>query len=416
MANSMRKPMGATGSPQAGKPAKPTASDTSVQAFVLEGSTKTLRQVPFNKIVVRAEDYAFRDGSGPNPFSKKALQALMESIMQHKGIHVPLLLRDLGNGTFLLVDGHRRYFTLKLLIEAKVLGFTVDMLLPANVLAAGTSELVMVATGLSANLERQPLAYEGRLKATKKLYELGMPRKAIAQLLNVGESTVDRDLALASDAEMMDLVREHCIQATNASSLLAAAGKHNRRDALMSHYKQWLEETKAQIAADVAALKAQDADLNVPVSKTWPQSRLTPQLVRHWRVALEKNQDLVDPGFRFKALVRKDGGVQRIEVDSLNQAIDDMSAEDVAKVLQRCVDLAADLEPVLTSKMAEEQDEEAEEVAKVSPGQQRLQQLGWSQFASESDVDDDYDPDVEPDHDPEEFDGPWGEGGQPTVE
>ncbi len=217
-----QKPKGATGSPKAAapKPPKPTSSETKVEAFVLEGSKKTLRQVPFSKIVVREADYAFREGSGTNPFSEKSLQPLKESIMQHHGIHTPILLRDLGNGTYLLVDGHGRYFALKQLIDEKVLGFTPEMLLPANVMAAETSDLVMVATGISANTVRRPLAYEGRLKATKKLYELGMPRKAIAQLLNVGESTIDRDLALAGDEEMMAFVKSHWYSG-NERSILA---------------------------------------------------------------------------------------------------------------------------------------------------------------------------------------------------
>ena len=287
--------------------------------------------------------------------------------MGHGGIHTPILLRARGDGTYLLVDGHRRYFALKQLIEENVAGYTPDMLLPAHVLAAETSDLVMVATGVSANTDRRAFAYEGRLEGDEEVVRIGHATEGDLQLLGVGESTVDRDLALAGDDEMMAYVRTHCIQATNAASLLAAAGKHSRRDALMSHFTGWLEATKAQIAADIATLKAQDAEQSVPVSQTWPQSRLAAGLVKHWRAALEKGQDLTDPGFRFKALVRSDGGVQRIEVDALNKTVDDMSAEDVAKVLQRCVDLAAKLEPVLTNKMAEEsQESESDETGKTT--------------------------------------------------
>jgi len=224
-------------------------------------------------------------------------------------------------------------------------------------------------------------------------------------------------LLLAGDEEMMELVRSHCVTATNAASLLTAASKHERRDDLMAHLTQYVAATKAQIAAEVAALKAQDADSSMPAAKMWPQSRMAPELVRHWKIALEKNQDLADPGFRFKALVRKAGGIQRIEVDGLHKAVDEMTAGDVAKVLQRCVDLADALEPVLASKMAEEQGDEAEEAAaRVSPGQQRLQQLGWGQLVGGPDDDVDYDDDREPDHDPEEFAGPWGPDGQPLIE
>ena len=68
--------------------------------------------------------------------------------------------------------------------------------------------------------------------------------------------------------------------------------------------------------------------------------------------------------------------------------------------------------------MAEAHDEDAEDaVAKVSPGKQRLQQLGWGQLVGGPDDDGDYvpDDDREPDHDPDEFAGPWGPDGQPLV-
>ena len=317
-----QKPKGATGSPQAAaRPPQSSGPQTKPAdvEFVLEHTKKSLKQVPFSKIVVREADYSFREGSGTKPFSAKSLQPLKEKIKGHGGIHTPIMLRDLGNGTYLLVDGHRRYFSIKQLIEDGVAGFTPDMLLPANVLAAETSELQMIAAGLSANIDRQALAFEGRLKATRKLHELGMPIKSIAQLLGISDSTVERDLRLAGDEEMMQYVRTNCIQATAAAALLASAAKHDRRDDLMAHYKVWLEATKAQISADIAALKSQDADLTVPARKTWPQSYLTPQIVKHWQVDLEKNQPLVDPGFRFKAMVRTDGGMKRIEVDGSQQ-------------------------------------------------------------------------------------------------
>ena len=206
---------------------------------------------------------------------------------------------------------------------------TPDMLLlQAHVLAAETSDLVMVATGVSANTDRRAFAYEGRLKATKKLYELGMPRKAISQLLGVGESTVDRDLALAGDDEMMAYVHTRCIQATNAASLLAAAGK--RRVAGMPSCRTSRRMRFGDQGSDRRGHRypqGSGCGTVCACDKTWRQSRLAAGLVKRWRAALEKGQDLTDPGFRFKALVRSDGGVQRIEVDALNKTVDDMSAK-----------------------------------------------------------------------------------------
>ena len=105
-----QKPKGATASPQAAAPKPQNAGQQkqSAEVFVLPGSKKSLQQVRFDKIIVQEDTYAFREGSGSNPFSEKALQPLREEIMEYGGIHVPILLRDLGNGTYLLIDGHRR--------------------------------------------------------------------------------------------------------------------------------------------------------------------------------------------------------------------------------------------------------------------------------------------------------------------
>ena len=57
----------ATNPPKKAEPLK----QQSVEAFVLEGSKKTLQQVFFSKIVVQEDDFAFREGTGGNPFSKR---------------------------------------------------------------------------------------------------------------------------------------------------------------------------------------------------------------------------------------------------------------------------------------------------------------------------------------------------------
>ena len=378
MATKTKKPRAAA-PPQAG--AAPPA-----EAFVLDKPDMKIRQVKFRDIIARPREFAFRHEGDNDPFSPSSLGPLKESIKGQGGIHTPVLLKAYPDGSYVVTDGHRRYFALKQLIDEGVEGFTPDMLVPANVLAPTTSELVMIASALSANIEREPLGFEGRLDATRKLHQLGMPKKAIAQLLHVSDSTVERDLLLANDDEMKQFIREHKISATNAANLLAEAERNNRVKGFKKHLRAWLEAAKAELKAENEA-RAERDEPALSGAKAWLQNRMTPELVRAWREALEKGLPFSEPEFRFKALVHRKGGAPRIEIDSLRKDVNELAAADVAKVVQRCLDLAGELEPILLAKAAEEQQPTDSVVAgrKASLGLQRLRELGLAQLVGDQD-------------------------------
>ena len=156
-------------------------------------------------------------------------------------------------------DGHRRFFSLQQLVADGVAGFSADMLVPANVLGVDTDELTFVTASVSANIEREPLPAEGRMDATMRLHKAGMPRQTIADLLHVSKSTVDRDITLTGDAEMMRHVRElRTITMSNASQLLATANKAKRRDEFMAFLTEWGRQAQAEINAEVAARASRD--------------------------------------------------------------------------------------------------------------------------------------------------------------
>ena len=215
--------------------------------FELERAETTLQMVPFLKIIAKPEDYSFRKEGEEDPFSDKALRSLKEAIKRDKGVREPLLLKAIDNGFYLVGDGHRRLASVAQLIAERVAGFKRSMELPANVLQAGTRELVMLVASVSANVDREPYGPVGRMDAAKKLNQAGMPRASIAQLFQVGISTIDRDLLLAGDDEMLNLVRiKHFITMSNAATLLAAAHKVRRRDDLIKFLYLWANETQKQ--------------------------------------------------------------------------------------------------------------------------------------------------------------------------
>lgn len=376
--------------PQANAPAK---GKQVVETIQLEHPELTIQMVKFSDIFVLPDEYAFRGRSLDKPFSKSALHSLKERIKSAGQITDPLLLKDYAGGKKLMADGHRRYYSLKQLIEEGVEGFTADMLVPAHVLHAKTSKLVMIATALASNIERETLPYEGRLDATLSLHQLGMPVRQIADLLHVGETTVTRDLLLAKDDNMRDYVRRHVITASNAVTLLAVAEDAGKQKLLAEILSEWQLKTLDQLLAENKARVERD-EKPLRGSKVWLQNRMSPELIASWKDALEQGTPTAVPKFRFKALVRTDAGPARIEVDGLSKNVEDLASADVGKVIERCIDLAKELEPIFTAKLAKEkQGAAAKEEGGLTPGRKRLLELGFSELAGGAEEPDDGDDD-----------------------
>jgi len=368
-------------SPKAAGQQKPPA-----EGFKLPRPDMSVQQVVLSKIFAKPELNAFR-GRENDPYSKEAVKNLLESIKMQGGINTPLLLQARPGDTFEVGDGHRRLTSLLLLIADGVAGFSADMLVPANVLGLDTDELTFVTASVSGNVEREPLPAEGRMDATLRLHKAGMPRQSIADLLHVSKSSVDRDITLAGDTEMMNHVRVlRTITMSNAALLLATAEKAKRRDEFMGFLNEWHRQAQAEINAEIAARASRD-EPPLAEAQRYPRSRMTTEMVKHWRQALEKKLALTMPGFKFMASLNTDNGVPRVVIDPVVKPVADLSAADLAKIVRRCLDLAHVLEPVLAAKAAEENEaSEADAAGEVtSPGLERLRELGFSQLVGEDD-------------------------------
>ena len=350
-----------------------------VPSIAMELVDTQLGKVPFSKIRIDSESYAFRDDGD---FSPEALKALAEDIAAN-GLTTPLLVKALPDGTFLLLDGHRRYFAIKLLIEQGVAGFTAETPVPAHVIVSDASELTVVAKAVSANAQRQPYSDQGRIRAAVRLKRLGMPEAQIARLLGVSESTVARDLELGMDEEMMGHVRSHHLTSTTAAALMNAAARVGRLPEFKLEFQKWVDRVQQQVDAEELARAERDEGSLMLVEK-WPQRYLTGEQVRAWKEAMAAGTPLGEPTFRFKAMLRDDKGLKRIEIDGVSKSIGELSAADLAKILQRCVDLAEDLKPVLLAKKAEEEQvaKQPLEGTRKSPGREMLEGLGLGYLAS----------------------------------
>jgi len=221
-----------------------TDTQTPEQPFRLEGVQRELRQIPLSSIDMRPDDYSFR---AEDDLTEGRLDNLVEDVKAQRGIHTPLLVRALPDGRFLLLDGHRRFTVLGILVRHQVEGFHINMSVPAVVITSECSELDMLAMLASSNIQRKSLDAEGRQRLAYRLHREGMPKDQIAKLLGVSASTVDRDITLGADPRMMEHVRLNHIGATDAAKLVKLARDKDRYDEFMEVFESWVDRVQEHL-------------------------------------------------------------------------------------------------------------------------------------------------------------------------
>jgi hypothetical protein len=178
------------------------------------------------------------------------------------------------------------------------------------------------------------------------------------------------------------------IGATLAAEMLAAAEKAGRQEEFLSSFEHWTGETRRLIQAEEDSREAR-GERPMSKAKREVRSHLTPQLVEAWRQALKKERLLPQraPRSNFRAVLDTTGGIARIEIASLSKSVREMSAAELAIVLERCLDLSRELEPVLLSKAADERltsNSETDGQAGLRPGRARLVELGLGSLVGEA--------------------------------
>ncbi len=316
------------------------------QPFRLEGVQRELRQIPLSSIDMRPDDYSFR---AEEDLTEGRLDDFLEDVKAQRGIHTPLLVRILSDGRFLLLDGHRRFTVLGILVRQRVEGFHANMEVPAVVITSDCSELDMLAMLASSNIQRKSLDAEGRQWLAFRLHQEGMPKDQIAKLLGVSTSTVDRDVTLGADPRMMEHVRLNHIGATDAARLVKLARDKDRYDEFMEEFERLVDQVQERLEEEAARQADQDEGSLFPIER-WPQAQFTRDQIGAWTASLNSGTDFREPSFRYRASLKREKGQQRIVVDPLDKDVFDLTAQDVAKLYQRFVDLSAELEPVLRQK------------------------------------------------------------------
>jgi len=350
-----------------------TVLEKQAPAFKLESVKTALRKISFSAIKVDSEANAYRD---PEDFSDDALKPLAEDIAQN-GLCTPVLVQELPDGAYLLHNGHRRHASIDYNIRKGVVRFSRDMELEAMVIVGNPGELATAARAIAANIQTKSFSALGRVRAGTRLKKLGMPEAEIARCLAISESQLTRDLALGENPKWMQHVRDHDVAATTAATLIKAGKDAERLDDLEKAFDAWLDQTNLAICEEESRRREND-ESSLTLSDKWAQKYLSREQVAAWMQALKSGEPLGQAVFRYRALVRREKGRRRLEIDGISKDIEDLSLGELAKVTARIADLDAELRRELREKAEAEKraSQEVESVEGESPGHQFLKELG----------------------------------------
>ncbi len=296
------------------------------------------------EIVQEREQFSLREEVA---YKDPALESLKEDIMLH-GMMTPALVVKQPTGKFRLLDGYRRVTILAKLAEEGVAGFHWDMLVPVRLFDSGLPLKEQLGIAVSANVKRENLPAEARLKICLLMRKAGATNAEIARCLGVSETSVARDVALAQDPKMMDFVSKGYIAPSAAASLLQAAVKKNRERDLYAAISKFAKSALEKIKREKARRKPLGKHLSEAEQR--PRNYLTDVQKNSWATAIANDEPLVEETFAFAAAITDEGNVRRLSIKGINLRLDEMGREDLVRVLEGCSDVAMDVAELLKQK------------------------------------------------------------------
>lgn len=189
--------------------------------------------IPLDQIKQLPEDYRHRDESDLDPDNEE-MQALMRSLItagQKDPVTVYSVVAKDGTGPFILVAGHRRLRSLRLLAEQNVAGFSLNMDVKACEILGGNRHDYLLWS-VADNVIRQQIDELHRVKAALLLLRENVDHTRIKVDLKLSDSTFERYRRLAASPWMLKHVEQNEIGLTDAHQLLEAAGGNGGTAAL----------------------------------------------------------------------------------------------------------------------------------------------------------------------------------------
>jgi ParB-like chromosome segregation protein Spo0J len=298
--------------------------------------TRVIR-VRLNQLLVR--DYSQRAAGA---LEREPLRPLADHIKTEGLRHRPEVYRQ-DDGIFVVVTGHRRVASLKLLAQDGVSGFADDMEIEVVELL-DTTALDRLAWSVADNEVRLNLTPAERVEVVKKFVRAGMPDERGAYALGLSVKQYQRDVTLVRNGWMLALVGKDAIPATTAVELLEAADKKNRPMQLKTFLEDWVAEQELEIEAEGMKRELKPAEKVV-------RSRLTGELKRHWLDQLAAGKDL-DAEVQKKVKVDLNPKTLQVAVQGFKLNLQTDPVEDIARLLSALSQVAKTAAPILRTRVA----------------------------------------------------------------
>jgi ParB-like chromosome segregation protein Spo0J len=271
------------------------------------------------------------------------LQPLMESIKAQRGLKHPPEVYRRPDGSLVVVTGHRRIESLRLLAKDGVAGFADDMEIEVVELL-GTTVLDRLAWSVEDNETRLNLTAAERFGVVAEFQTAGLSDDRGAIALGLSLTQYRRDLMLVRNEWMIALIEKKAIGATTAVELLQVAEKTGREMELKTFVEDWVAAAELDIEAEGLKRELKPAEKLV-------RTRLTPELKKHWLDRLATGKEL---NTKVEAKVKASFNPKTLEVAvagfKLNLQTDPV--EKIAKELGRLSQIAKDAAPILRTRVA----------------------------------------------------------------
>ena len=314
-----------------------------------------LRYVKFSDIQFDRAANSYRDD---DEFADAYIESLAEDELEN-GLLTPLIAQEQAKGKYTCRDGHRRGAAISLNIAKNAPGFAQDMLIPILVIPADMSEAEVVKKTMSVHMKRKGWSDIGKIRAAVRMKALGMTNLAIAPVLETSATSVGRLLTLGTNPKWMKHVADHDIPSSTAVNLLQVAEKARRINDLDTAFDEWRGTTLRTIEAEDHKRRA-NGETSLTVEQKRLQVHLKPEQVAAWADQLRSGRPLGPPSFGYKVQIRADKGVRRLEIESVNKALESLSLEELGRIAGRIVDLGADLRKAISEKVATRKEVQAD--------------------------------------------------------
>lgn len=149
----------------------------------------------------------------------------------------------------------------------------------------GATPQDLVLRSILDNVNRLSLSQTERIRAAKTLHDSGVKPERAANAFGISLKTYQRDLLIAENKWMLDLIYRNAVTPSDASRLLEVATKEGCVPELDKYLASWVAKTQKEIAKRSETKKLSPAEQLVKTS-------MKKNLIDHWIDQMRKKEPL----------------------------------------------------------------------------------------------------------------------------